>query len=461
MAGQTGDTVRSWGKVNRTMASQVYWAVLMERQIISDCVDSLMEVAAYNALKGYVRLRPKYGRTDYTRNNLAQLFLSLTEQDDDVLVMLDNDHLHPPSVVEALAVIEKPVVGALAFKRGAPFESCAYVRANDGSEGNYHALVRPELGGLGPVDAIGHAAIAIKRSAFRQLQEHGYDHTWWRYEYWSDGGMPSEDMYFAKICARSGVTQWLNTGVVCPHHMDVYVDQHTHENYLSFHPELVRHSLPVSIIIPTRHRRASLQRSLDSLLRTTPADDREIIVVQDSDDWDEQLMSIYGDSVHWIRNEDPGRLGIDKWNLGAAQATGGWLVTGADDVEWLPGWLENALHTPNAGYIGLNDGHSDARHFSTHYILSRSFAIDVLGGVLQIPDYHAWYSDVEVAERARLADRYAFAPDAVIKHHHPSWGDPQDEIYQRGSAYYAQDQDMYTRRRHSNYPNDYPAVIKL
>lgn len=453
---------------------QVFWCVLLERNPIGECMDYCLSVAERAALMGYQRMRPKYGRTDATRNQIAQTFLANTTNDDDTLVMLDNDHIHPFDVIEKLIAADKPVVAALAFKRGTPPEPCAYIHDPRDPEGHYHSLGHIPENAIGQVDCVGHAALAVKRSALLQLINAGYLNNWWRYEYWVDGGSPSEDMYFAKICQAAGVPQYVHTGVESPHHKSGYVTRKDWSDYIDAHPGIVGHRVPlsVSVVMPTRGRPEQLKACIRRLFASVEGShvDVECLVVVDHDDEATYtaLASIEGDDsrLTFITNDDPEATAVMKWNAGARMAKGDWFVLGADDLWFHDGWLTAALEADEnasgggGGFVGFNDCHTDGTAYATHYMMRRDYLTKFNGGVLACPHYHSWYIDVEAAERAKRAHTYTYAADAVVEHRHPVWSrEPGDETYRRGQKWHTQDQETFFSRARAGFPDDYDPVI--
>lgn len=192
----------------------IYYAALMERAITDRAAIALMQVAAVAGKRGYTQLAMPYNRTDLARNHYVRHFLSLAQSDDDVLVMLDCDHAHPMDVVPRLVAHNVDVAGALAFKRGNPPEPCFFIR----SETEYITpAYYPQ--GLVPCAVVGTGAIAIKRRVFKMLESAGFQVPFFRYEY-TEGNLnalPSEDMYFGKLCQAASVQVYVDTTLVTPH----------------------------------------------------------------------------------------------------------------------------------------------------------------------------------------------------------------------------------------------------
>jgi hypothetical protein len=106
---------------------QVFYSILLERSLPEGAVGPLFDVNRRAGELGYRRIHVPYTRTEIARNKMAEAFLGATKDPDDVLVMLDCDHEHPEWVVERLAGYGVPIVAALAFRRGEPFDPQAYL----------------------------------------------------------------------------------------------------------------------------------------------------------------------------------------------------------------------------------------------------------------------------------------------------------------------------------------------
>lgn len=217
--------------------AQVYYSVLMERTIPDYAFSSFMDLSMRAGHLGHARINIGYTRIDVARNTLVAEFIRNAKSDDDTLVMLDADHMHPDYTVERLAAHDEGVVVALAFRRCVPYDPQIY-RFND--EGN---LVQPSEWGQGllKIDAFGCAAIAMKRWVFRKLDEAGISYPWFRFWYPKGMGLdnkfPSEDIFFGLACGNAGIDCYCDTTVVSPHLTVGTVQTDTWQAYLADHPE--------------------------------------------------------------------------------------------------------------------------------------------------------------------------------------------------------------------------------
>ena len=199
----------------------------LERNVHSEAFLCFWEIAR----QGWHIIHHGYGRTDANRNEMARTFL---ESDATHLVMLDDDHLHPPDIVQRLArwalkdTAKYEVVGGLNFKRGEPYFPCMFAKVG----GDYRWPVEwPRA--MGKVDALGHGAIMIARTALERLTP-----PFWKYEYlpWGDRDYISEDMYFCKQCEAAGIALWCDTTITSPHITDRFIDEKDYRAYLAAHP---------------------------------------------------------------------------------------------------------------------------------------------------------------------------------------------------------------------------------
>jgi hypothetical protein len=165
--------------------------------------------------------------------------------------------------------------------------------------------------------------------------------------------------------------------------------------------------------------------------------------------------------------DPPGATAVKAWNQAyAAAADDGadWLVLGADDAVWHPGWLEASLQTAKetgAAVVGLNDGHKDLARQASYFLMTAEFAEVVLGGVFIPPHYGSWSFDREICERAIEAGAYAPCHEAMIEHTHPEWGTAaMDDTYRKGYAHHIRDRQIYETRKAAGWPMDYEPVVK-
>jgi glycosyltransferase involved in cell wall biosynthesis len=210
----------------------------------------------------------------------------------------------------------------------------------------------------------------------------------------------------------------------------------------------------VSVLFPTTGRPDAAEACLRQLRETAP--DVEIIAAIDADPETEARLQVLADRITY---SDEYRGCSRAWNDALALATGDPIVFAADDLEWHPGWLQAALKRlaefPGGwGLVGFNDGHWN-ESLSTHYIMSRRFIVEVLGGVVAWDFYRHSFNDLEVNERAKRAGRYAWCQEAHVKHLHWTFGDrPKDDTDTRLLDEHGESERIYHEREAAGFPND-------
>jgi hypothetical protein len=178
--------------------------------------------------QGWSLAQLPYTRNDVARHKLAQFLL---KSDYTHLLMLDSDHVHPVDIVPRLArwfqaYPDLRVVGGLNFRRGEPFDPCAFV---DPGDGEFHRMA--EWGrGLVRVDALGTGSMMIDRRVFEALPE---DAGWFDYAYPNHSQWPGTDMTFSARCREAGIGLWCDTTCTSPHIGTMLIDASTYRAYLA------------------------------------------------------------------------------------------------------------------------------------------------------------------------------------------------------------------------------------
>lgn len=217
----------------------------------------------------------------------------------------------------------------------------------------------------------------------------------------------------------------------------------------------------ISVLLPTTGRPDMAEQCVRQLRDTTTGHDIEIIAAVDADETSRDRLTPLVDRLLY---SDTHRGCSNAWNDALAASAGDPVVFAADDLTWEPGWLDAALATlaefPDGwGLVGFNDGHW-REELSTHYLMSRRFIVEVLGGRIAWDFYRHSFNDLEVNERAKLAGRYAWCEDAHVYHAHWTFGDrPQDETDARTLGDHAESQRMFNERQSAGFPDTDPPVI--
>ena len=220
----------------------------------------------------------------------------------------------------------------------------------------------------------------------------------------------------------------------------------------------------IAILLPTIHRKEGLKRALESLFDTTKGHDISVIVAHEWDDEDAvKVCGLYNGKVIRAVCEKNKMGPAYAWNtaLSKAKYYDGYFLA-SDDIEFMDNWLDEVLKIQaiaNKGLVGINDntGKYERAGFCTHYFLTRDFIIHHNGGVVCCPHYFADFTDVEIIERAKIHNEFAYAEHARVIHH---WREIDDEAYKRGDERRTEARGVYLRRKANNFPNDYERIIK-
>jgi glycosyltransferase involved in cell wall biosynthesis len=167
----------------------------------------------------------------------------------------------------------------------------------------------------------------------------------------------------------------------------------------------------VSFIIPTLGRQEGLHRCLMSLENLNyPKNMMEVITIEG----DETVPQ--------------------KVKRGFAQSTGEYIVYGANDIEFDPDCIINALKMP-AQYelIAFNTGPllPDHGNICEHFMIKRSLVAEIGGEIFSTELNHVGVDNILWAKCAKLF-KAARSVDARITHYHFSQGQPFDEVYEKG-----------------------------
>lgn len=117
------------------------------------------------------------------------------------------------------------------------------------------------------------------------------------------------------------------------------------------------------------------------------------------------------------------------WNACLKASRGEYVVFAADDLWWMPGWLDAAMTCmatlpEGGGLVGFNDLHRTGamKKESTHYLASRRFVIEHLNGCIGFPNCNGACNDSEACARARRAGLYVPCYEAKVEHRHYNHG---------------------------------------
>jgi hypothetical protein len=183
-----------------------------------------------------------------------------------------------------------------------------------------------------------------------------------------------------------------------------------------------------------------------------------VLFLADPDD-SAELEAIDRESIRGglcVKVDTGGGRYSEKINRGVRLTTEPFVFTGADDLDFKPGWFQaaNARLSDRIGCVGTQDRCNPRvirGEHATHFLLARWYAeqpcIDGSPGPL-FEGYSHWCVDDELIGTAQMRGAYAFAGDAVVEHLHPLADKAQDdETYRKGEANAHKDLRLRDSRR--------------
>ena len=223
----------------------------------------------------------------------------------------------------------------------------------------------------------------------------------------------------------------------------------------------------ISVLLATTGRPEQVRALIENLRQTTTGHEVELVAAVDADSKTRAVIAGAVPSMGFrivLDYQDDYRGSSRAWNDALAACNGDPVVLAADDLEFQPGWLDAALQCltgfPDGwGLVGFNDGHWGAE-LSTHYLMSRRFIVEVLGGVVAWQAYSHSFNDREANDRAHMAGRYAWCEQAHVRHNHWLFGDrPQDPTDTRLLGEHPASAQAYEQRKAVGFPAEQEAVI--
>lgn len=211
--------------------------------------------------------------------------------------------------------------------------------------------------------------------------------------------------------------------------------------------------MSVAILVPMLRRAHRVTPLLDSIAATAPQA-RVVFVCSPGDAG--VLEAVAGHEHITVAGPKPGDY-ARKINAAVRHTTEPLVFMAADDLKFHPGWLEAATDQlgDGVGVVGTNDLGSKrvmAGEHSTHSLVTRAYierfgTIDQRGVALHEGYPHEFVDD-ELVQTAMARGAWAFAPDSIVEHLHPSWGKaPTDELYEQQAKRMRAGRRIYRRRQ--------------
>ncbi len=188
----------------------------------------------------------------------------------------------------------------------------------------------------------------------------------------------------------------------------------------------------ISIIIPTIHSRPEgLKRLLDSI--------KELHYPQSL--------------IETVIVDGPGTV-PEKVAKGVARSDGEWIIYAADDMEFTPDTINQALlcaeKNQGKGLIAFNSGPvgKDEGNICEHFMIRRSDILLLEDRQIFSTDFHHVGCDNWLWAQMKKHGLAIRAEDAKINHYHFSKGAPNDETYREGWSQVEKDRDTLTVKLH-------------
>lgn len=182
--------------------------------------------------------------------------------------------------------------------------------------------------------------------------------------------------------------------------------------------------MSTDILIPTFRRANRLPRVIENARACSPG--CGVIIIGEASDPDTRAAAL-ATGAKYCDNQGPASY-AGAINTGAAHSEADWIFTGADDLEFTPGWFARCAQSMQdiaVDVIGTNDGDwpatatgASASHMLVRrqYIDQRGGAADAVRGQVLHDGYGHYCVEQELVFTAQARGRYAHCADAMVLH---------------------------------------------
>jgi glycosyltransferase involved in cell wall biosynthesis len=424
---------------------------------------------------GYIAMRCGSDGLVEARNKAIRHFLA--DQPADWLFWIDTDMGFEPDTIDRLLEAadpeKRPMVGGLCFSlretepdvaggwRTAPTPTIFdWAKVNEemgfAVRWDYPANTLTQCAGTGS------ACLLIHRSVLEAVEEK-YGPIWYnRVPNTSTGQLISEDLSFCLRAQAIGTPLFVHTGVRTTHMKPSWVSEDDYRRQRLFDaPADVVMPPPATaetaVIVPAM-RWKNAERFMASLRASTglatayAVADRARMEGQAAEAWRAAGATVIDADAHTF---------AERMNAGYQATSEPWLFVVGDDVQFHPGWLDQAQARAGDQFhvVGTNDLGNPrvmAGGHATHMLVRRSY-VDEIGAswdgpkVLAHEGYRHWFVDDEIVTAAKQRGVWVMALESVVEHLHPLFGKGEpDDIYKIGESHAAQDRETFDRRLRDN-----------
>ena len=186
----------------------------------------------------------------------------------------------------------------------------------------------------------------------------------------------------------------------------------------------------IEICVPSLKRPRQLGRLINSVCENAPGCELHISVEREPRAWPEIMNELFNQSTADVR------------------------IMGGDDLEFLPGCIEEIESAFSDGLdlvCGLNQTNIPAIANCTEFAFMAvgwKFLMERFPWGVFCPDYWHFFSDTELGLYAKELDRFIFLEGAKIIHHHPSHSqDVIDDAHNAARIHKQRDVMIYEQRR--------------